>query len=145
MSGVNKVILLGRLGTDPEVRSLPSGQTVVNLSIATSESWKDKQTGEKRERTEWHRVSFFGPKADVIEKYFTKGSEIYVEGRLQTRKWTDKEGNERFSTDIIGDQFSFTAGSKQDRDEEPAPRREAARSAAKAAPAAEEFDDDIPF
>jgi single-strand DNA-binding protein len=151
---VNKVILLGRLGKDPEVRSMPNGTTVVGLSVATSETWKDKNTGEKQERTEWHRVSFFGPKAEVIEKYFSKGSEIYVEGRLQTRKWTDKEGVERYSTDIVGDQFRFTGGSTQ-QEREPKEESRPARSGGKDAPSTkakpsldvldDEFNDPIPF
>jgi single-strand DNA-binding protein len=150
---VNKVIILGRIGKDPEIRALPSGQSVINFSVATSEKWKDKESGEMQERTEWHNVAFFGPKAEVIEKYFTKGSEIYVEGRLQTRKWTDKEGNDRYTTSVVGEQFSFTGGStKRDEDDSPAPsRRDASRAqpAAKptqaAKPSPEDFDDDIPF
>jgi single-strand DNA-binding protein len=146
---VNKVILLGRLGKDPDIRSLPNGNEVVSLSVATSETWKDKNTGERQERTEWHRVSFFGPRAEVIAKYFNKGSEIYIEGRLQTRKWTDKEGIERYSTDIVGNAFSFTGGSTQeggDREEERRPARSGGRDApTNTKPAKDEFDDDIPF
>ena len=106
---VNKVILLGNLGFDPEVKQLPNGGvSVVRLSIATSEKWKDKTTGQAKERTEWHSVEFFGPQADVIGKYFRKGSQIYVEGSLQTDKWTDKEsGQEKQKTKIRGMTFSF--------------------------------------
>ena len=104
---VNKVILLGNLGADPELRHLPNGTAVVNLSVATSERWKDKTTGESVEKTEWHRVSFFDRQAEVIGEYFRKGSQIYVEGRLQTRKYQDKEGNDRYITEIRGNTFSF--------------------------------------
>jgi len=99
---VNKVILVGNLGADPEVRNLPSGGKVVNLSIATSESWKDKNTGEKREKTEWHRVVIFSEGlAGVAEKYLSKGSKVYIEGQLQTRKWQDQAGNDKYSTEVV--------------------------------------------
>ena len=105
---VNKVILLGNLGADPEVKQLPNGGvSVVRLSIATSERWKDKITGEAKDRTEWHKVEFFGKQAEVIGEYFRKGSQIYVEGSLQTDKWTDKEGVDRYMTKIRGYTFSF--------------------------------------
>src|SRR5256885_31171 len=100
--GINKVILIGNLGADPETRAVPSGTTVANLRIATSESWRDKQTGEQQERTEWHRVAFFGRLAEVAGEYLRKGSQVYIEGSLRTRKWQDKQGNERYSTEIIG-------------------------------------------
>src|ERR1700716_2671723 len=101
--GINKVILIGNLGADPETRAMPSGTTVANLRIATSESWRDKQTGEQQERTEWHRVSFFGRLAEVAGEYLKKGSQVYIEGSLRTRKWQDKDGQDRYSTDIRGD------------------------------------------
>ena len=104
---VNKVILLGNLGADPELRHLPNGTAVVQLRVATSERWRDKTTGETRERTEWHRVDFFDRQAEVIGEYFRKGSQIYVEGRLQTDKWQDKDGNDRYTTKIRGNTFSF--------------------------------------
>ena len=105
---VNKVILLGNLGADPEVRQLPNSDTkVVSLRIATSERWKDKNSGETKDRTEWHRVEFFGAQADVIAKYFRKGSQIYIEGGLRTDKWQDKDGNDRYTTKIRGTTFSF--------------------------------------
>src|SRR5439155_1576084 len=100
--GINKVILIGNLGADPETRAMPSGTTVANLRVATSESWRDKQTGEQQERTEWHRVAFFGRLAEVAGEYLRKGSQVYIEGSLRTRKWQDKQGNERYSTEIIG-------------------------------------------
>ena len=101
MSSVNKVILIGNLGKDPEVRSMQDGKKVANLSLATSESWKDKSTGEKKERTEWHRVVVFGPLADIVDRYTKKGSKIYVQGSLQTRKWSDKDGVEKYSTEVV--------------------------------------------
>ena len=103
---VNKVILVGNLGKDPEVRRMTSGEPVVNLSVATSESWRDKASGERKERTEWHRVVIFNPNlADVAEKYLHKGSKVYIEGSLQTRKWTDQAGVEKFSTEIVLQKF----------------------------------------
>jgi len=103
---VNKVILVGNLGKDPEVRRLTSGDPVVNLSIATSESWRDKASGEKKEKTEWHRVVIFNKNlADVAEKYLKKGAKVYVEGQLQTRKWTDKDGAEKYSTEVVLQNF----------------------------------------
>lgn len=147
MSGINKVILVGRMGQDPEVKALPSGGYVANVSVATSESWKDKNTGEKKESVEWHRVIFFNKLAEIVGEYLKKGAHVYVEGRLQTRKWKDKEGVERYTTEIIastmqmlGGAASYTVttqgggGSGKDYNK---------RSDANAgAPA---FDDDIPF
>jgi len=103
---VNKVILVGNLGKDPEVRRMTSGEPVVNLSVATSESWRDKASGERKEKTEWHRVVIFNKNlADVAEKYLRKGSKVYVEGQLQTRKWTDKDGQEKYSTEVVLQNF----------------------------------------
>ena len=110
MAGVNKVIILGRLGADPELRSSPSGVTTCNLSIATSINWTDKNSGDKKEKTEWHRVVFFGRPAEVIDQYMKKGQQLYVEGRLETSKY-EKDGIERFSTNIIGESFNFISGS----------------------------------
>lgn len=101
MAGINKVILVGNLGQDPEARSFPNGGGVVNLSIATSESWKDKATGEKQERTEWHRVAIFDPLANVAATYLRKGSKVYLEGQLRTRKWQDQSGQDRYSTEVV--------------------------------------------
>jgi len=103
MAGVNKAIIIGRLGNDPEMRYMPSGEAVANLSIATSESWTDKNTGEKREKTEWHRVVAFRRTAEIIGQYTRKGSKLYVEGKLQTRKWTDNNGVDKYITEIIAD------------------------------------------
>ncbi|NVD07595.1 single-stranded DNA-binding protein [Vibrio sp. JPW-9-11-11] len=99
--GVNKVILVGNLGTDPEVRYMPSGGAVANITIATSESWRDKATGEQREKTEWHRVALFGKLAEVAGEYLRKGSQVYVEGQLQTRKWQDQNGQDRYTTEVV--------------------------------------------
>jgi single-strand DNA-binding protein len=105
--GINKVILIGNLGADPETRAMPSGTTVANLRIATSESWRDKQSGEQQERTEWHRVALFGRLAEIAGEYLKKGSQVYIEGSLRTRKWQDKQGNERYSTEIIGNELQM--------------------------------------
>jgi single-strand DNA-binding protein len=147
--GVNKVILIGNLGQDPDTRYMPSGSAVTNLRIATSETFKDKETGEQTERTEWHSVAMFGRLAEVAAEYLKKGSQIYVEGRLRTRKWQDKEGKDRYSTEIIADQMQMLGG----RGGGPAGGSPGAGAVAgtarpsKSAPqeVAEELDDDIPF
>lgn len=105
--GINKVILIGNLGADPDMRSLPSGDPVANLSLATSEGWNDRQSGERREKTEWHRVVAFGKLAEIIGQYCRKGSKLYIEGRLQTRKWTDNQGVEKYSTEIIANDMQM--------------------------------------
>lgn len=107
MSGVNKVILIGNLGQDPEMKLMPNGNAVTNVSIATSETWKDKNSGEKQERTEWHRIVFYNKLAEIVASYLNKGSKIYVEGKIQTRKWQDKDGNDRYTTEIIGQQMQM--------------------------------------
>lgn len=104
--GVNKVILVGNLGQDPEIRYMPSGGAVANITIATSESWRDKATGEQREKTEWHRVSLFGKLAEVAGEYLRKGSQVYIEGQLQTRKWQDQNGQDRFTTEVVVQGFN---------------------------------------
>ncbi|MFU2079959.1 single-stranded DNA-binding protein [Avibacterium endocarditidis] len=103
MAGVNKVIIVGNLGNDPEIRTMPNGEAVANISVATSESWKDKHTGESREITEWHRIVFYRRQAEVAGEYLRKGSKVYVEGRLRTRKWQDQNGQDRYTTEIQGD------------------------------------------
>jgi single-strand DNA-binding protein len=148
MASVNKVILIGNLGRDPEVRFLPSGEAVANFSIATTEKWKDK-SGELKEQTEWHRISFFGRQAEICGEYLRKGSSVYVEGRLQTRKWTDKDGNERYTTEIRGDRMQLLGGRGGGGGGD-APSRESASSApAKPSKSSggpfDEMDDDIPF
>ena len=157
MAGVNKVILLGHLGRDPEMRYQPSGGAIANFSIATSETFKDKE-GNKQERTEWHRVVLFGRTAEIAGEYLRKGSMAYVEGRLQTRKCTDKEGQERYTTEIVGDRLQLVGarggggGGAASFDEEDQSRPSGGGSSAGGArknempPApAEDFDDDIPF
>lgn len=108
--GVNKVILVGNLGADPETRAMPSGSTVSNIRIATSESWKDKQTGEQQERTEWHRVAMFGRLGEIAAEYLKKGSQVYIEGSLRTRKWQDKEGKDHYSTEIVANEMQMLGG-----------------------------------
>src|SRR5882757_4903909 len=135
--GINKVILIGNLGADPETRAMPSGTTVANLRIATSESWRDKQTGEQQERTEWHRVAFFGRLAEVAGEYLKKGSQVYVEGSLRTRKWQDKDGQDRYSTEIRGDVMQMLGRREGGGEARAMPERGAARGApqGQAAPA----------
>lgn len=141
--GVNKVILVGHLGADPETRYMPSGSAVTNIRMATSESWKDKQTGEMQERTEWHNVAFFNRLAEIAGEYLRKGSQVYVEGRLRTRKWQDKQGNDRWSTEVVANEMQMLGG----RPGADAPARAAAASGGAPAPVAggDDFDDDIPF
>lgn len=103
MAGINKVIIVGNLGADPEVRTMPNGEAVANISVATSESWIDKNTSEKRELTEWHRIVFYRRQAEIVGEYLRKGSKVYVEGRLRTRKWQDQNGQDRYTTEIQGD------------------------------------------
>jgi len=145
MASLNKVMLIGNLGRDPEVRYLPAGDAVANLPLATTDTWKDKNN-EKQERTEWHRIVFFGRQAEIAGEYLKKGSQIYIEGRLQTRKWTDKGGVEHYTTEIIGDRMQMLGG-KQGQSSG-AESRTASRNADKT-PAKnqsfDDFEDDIPF
>ena|SRR5271157_1738495 len=154
--GVNKVILVGNLGADPETRSMPSGTTVTNIRIATSESWKDKASGAQQERTEWHSIALFGRLGEIAAEYLRKGSQVFVEGKLRTRKWQDKQGNERFSTEIIADNMQMLGGraggaggagaaSQPERSGSSAPPRDEYDQSPAAAGGKEEFDDDIPF
>ena len=149
MASINKVILVGRCGQDPEVRYLPSGETVANITVATSESWKDKQTGEKKELTEWSRISFFGKLAEIAGQYLKKGSQVYIEGRLRTRKYTDKEGIDRYATEIIADTMQML-GSRQDgqstgRNEYAEQTGRSRPEQRRTPPTADMLDDDIPF
>ena len=139
--GVNKAILVGHLGRDPEIRYAASGAAIANVSLATSESWKDKQTGENQERTEWHRVVFFGRLAEIVGEYLKKGSQVYVEGRIQTRKWQDKDGNDRYTTEIVANDMQMLGGRSSGADDMPAAN---ASGGGGGAPPAD-FDDDIPF
>lgn len=146
--GVNKVILIGNVGQDPETRYMPNGKAVTNLRVATSESWKDKQTGEQREQTEWHTIVMYDRLAEIAAEYLKKGSQVYVEGSLRTRKWQDKEGKDRFTTEVIAREMQMLGGrGGTGGGEGRAPARSpAAAEDRPAAPAAEEgFDDDIPF
>ena len=111
--GLNKVMLIGNLGNDPEIRHTNSGMAVATLSLATAESWKDRDSGETRDKTEWHRVVFFGRVAEVAEQYLRKGSQIYIEGRLQTRKWQDRDGNDRYTTEIVGNDMQMLGGGRK--------------------------------
>ena len=149
MAGVNKVIILGRLGSDPELRSSPSGVTSCNLSIATSINWTDKNSGDKKEKTEWHRVVFFGRPAEVIDQYMKKGQQLYVEGRLETSKY-EKDGIERFSTNIIGESFNFISGSSTQMDDSTQNEFNQTPSqnenmSSESNSKKDDFDDDIPF
>ena len=141
--GINKVILVGHLGADPDTRYMPSGSAVTNLRLATSESWKDKTSGEQQERTEWHRVAMFGRLAEIAAEYLRKGSQVYIEGSLRTRKWQDKEsGQDRYSTEIIANEMQMLGG----RGDSSAPARSAPQ-ADNGPPGGpdDEFNDDIPF
>jgi single-strand DNA-binding protein len=145
---VNKVILIGNLGRDPEVRYTPNGLAVANITIATTESWKDKQSGENQERTEWHRVVFYSRLAEIVGEYLRKGSKIFIEGRLQTRKWQDKNTNQdRYTTEIIADSMQMldSKGASATNQAEPAFEKTAEAAPAGPGPAADSFDDDIPF
>jgi len=148
--GINKVILIGNLGRDPEVRYTASGSAVANVAVATSESWKDKQTGEKREQTEWHRVVLFGKLGEIAGEYLKKGAKVYIEGRLQTRKWQGQDGQDRYTTEIVasdmqmldsrgqgGGGVAFDEGRPSAASREPAPEY--------GGPPGGDFDDDIPF
>ena len=147
--GINKVILIGNLGKDPETRYMPSGGAVTNVTLATSESWKDKNTGEQQERTEWHRVVFFNRLGEIAGEYLKKGSKIYVEGSLRTRKWQGQDGQDRYTTEIVGSEMQMldSKGGSAAFDSAPPAQRPAAQP--QSAPAASmpdnDFDDDIPF
>ena len=145
--GVNKVILVGNLGRDPEVRYMPSGSAVANVTLATTESWKDKQTGEKQERTEWHNVVFFNRLAEIAGEYLKKGSQVYVEGSLRTRKWQDKNGNDRYTTEIVASEMQMLGGrgGSAGFGTGEAVTTMAESSAVATGSAVADFDDDIPF
>jgi single-strand DNA-binding protein len=154
--GVNKVILVGNLGADPETRSMPSGMTVTNIRIATSESWKDKASGAQQERTEWHSIALFGRLGEIAAEYLRKGSQVFVEGKLRTRKWQDKQGNDRFTTEIIADNMQMLGGraggggspgggSSERSSGASAPPRDDFDQSPAPAGGKDDFDDDIPF
>lgn len=138
--GVNKVILIGNLGADPEVRYMPSGGSVANVALATSDQWKDKNTGDRQERTEWHRVVFFNKLAEIVGQYLSKGAQIYVEGSLRTRKWQDKNGNDRYTTEIVCSEMQMLGGNKGGQNQ--TPQDDLPDNVPNNVP---DFDDDIPF
>ncbi|MAZ44338.1 MAG: single-stranded DNA-binding protein [Legionellales bacterium] len=147
--GINKVILVGNIGADPEVRYMPSGGAVASVTLATSETWKDKQTGQNQERTEWHRVVFFNRLAEVVGEYLRKGAKLYVEGSLRTRKWQDKSGNDRYTTEIVASEMQMLDGKGgNNAGAPPAQSRNAPASNNAPEPSMSsdaDFDDDIPF
>jgi len=149
--GVNKVILVGNLGKDPEVRYMPNGNAIANITLATTDSWKDKQTGEQQEKTEWHRIVMFRRLGEIAGEYLKKGSQVYIEGKLQTRKWQDNSGNDRYTTEIVANDMQMLGGrggGSAGFPADSAPAQSApAQSAPTPAPAAAggDFDDDIPF
>ena len=155
MAGINKVILVGNLGAKPEIKYASNGNAISNLSIATSESWTDKSTGQKQERTEWHRVSLFGKVAEIAGQYLDKGSKVYVEGKLQTRKWQDQNGQDRYTTEVVISGYSGTLQMLDRRDDmnsnapsqQSQPQSQSAPTPAQAITpvASDEFEDDIPF
>jgi single-strand DNA-binding protein len=147
--GINKVIIVGNLGGDPETRYMPSGSAVTNLTVATNESWKDKQTGEQKDRTEWHKVAMFNRLAEIAAEYLRKGSQVYIEGKLRTRKWQDKSGQDRWTTEIIADEMQMLGGrGGAGGGGGSAPMSSGQDSGAPSAPpqtGPDDFDDDIPF
>ena len=151
-SGVNKAIILGNVGQDPEIKYATNGNAIANISIATSESWKDKQTGQKHEKTEWHKVSAFGRLAEIIGEYVKKGSKVYIEGKIQTRKWQDKNGEDRYTTEIVANELQLL-DSRSDASNQPAqaPQQErpqaqqAPRTAPPPPPQFDDIEDGIPF
>ena len=148
--GINKVILVGHLGKDPEIRYSASGSAIANITLATSDSWKDRQSGERQERTEWHRIIFFNRLAEIAGEYLKKGSQIYVEGRLQTRKWQDQSGQDRYTTEIVASEMQMLGGRgglSADTGHDQPPRSAQNAPPAQGQPAGDDFDfeDDIPF
>jgi single-strand DNA-binding protein len=150
--GVNKVILVGNLGNDPDVKYMPSGGAVTNISIATTSGWKDKQTGEMNEKTEWHRVVFFNRLAEIAGEYLRKGSQVYVEGRLQTRKWQDQSGNDRYSTEVVANEMQMLGsrggaggGTRAPANDFGNQNQNQQSAKSEPAPDFDSFDDDIPF
>lgn len=148
--GINKVILVGRLGQDPETRYMPNGKAVTNVRIATTEGWTDRQTGDKQERTEWHSVVMFEKLAEISAEYLRKGAQVYIEGSLRNRKWQDKEGKDRYTTEIVAREMQMLGGKSGDRERPreraaPAPSDKPAGNGNQASSSEYDFDDDIPF
>ncbi|OOF53729.1 single-stranded DNA-binding protein [Rodentibacter genomosp. 2] len=145
MAGVNKVIIVGYLGNDPEIRTMPNGDAVANISVATSESWTDKNTGERRELTEWHRIVFYRRQAEICGEYLKKGSQVYVEGRLRTRKWQDQNGQDRYTTEIQGDMIQMLGSRPQNSAAGQHQPSQQMANQPNPVPPMDGFDDDIPF
>ena len=153
--GVNKVILLGNLGKDPEIKYMPNGNAVANITLATTETWNDKSSGEKKEKTEWHRIVFFGKLAEIVGQYLKKGSKIYIEGKLQTRKWQGQDGQDRYTTEIVAEQMQMLGSrsggtanfndSQPDQSATPTKPEQYSQPQQNSAPVQDDFDDDIPF
>ena len=143
--GINKVILVGNLGADPDTRYMPSGSAVTNIRLATTEAWKDKSSGEQQERTEWHNVAFFGRLAEIAAEYLRKGSQVYVEGRLRTRKWQDKQGNDRWSTEVIANEMQMLGGRASAASAPAMADRPPSPVAQAGAGPSQDFDVDFPF
>ena len=157
--GINKVIIVGNLGGDPETRYMPSGSAVTNFTVATNESWKDKQTGEQKDRTEWHKVAMFGRLAEIAAEYLRKGSQVYIEGKLRTRKWQGKDGQDRYTTEIIADEMQMLGGrggaggggsfggggGGQQGGGQQGGGQQGGGESAPPQPGPDDFDDDIPF
>lgn len=144
MASVNKVIIVGNLGRDPETRYMPNGEAVTNIAVATTESWKDKNSGDKKEMTEWHRITFYRKLAEIAGQYLKKGASIYIEGKLQTRKWTDKDGVERYTTEIIADTMQMLGGKQEGAANQSSTQPEQ-KASKPAASSFNDMDDDIPF
>lgn len=150
MAGINKVIIVGFLGNDPDIRTMPNGEPVANISVATSESWTDKNSGEKKEVTEWHRIVIYRKLAEIAAQYLHKGSQVYIEGRLKTRKWQDNNGQDRYSTEIQCDNLQMLGGRNQDATQNQPPKQQDKQQKAQSKPQQseppmDEFDDNIPF
>ena len=143
--GINKVIIVGNLGGDPETRYMPSGSAVTNITVATNESWKDKQTGEQKDRTEWHKVAMFNRLAEIAAEYLRKGSQVYIEGKLRTRKWQDKNGQDRWTTEIIADEMQMLGGRGGGGSAPMSSGQESGPPGTPPQAGPDDFDDDIPF
>ena len=150
MAGINKVIIVGNLGNDPEIRTMPNGEAVANISVATSESWTDKNSGEKKTQTEWHRIVLYRGLAEIAGQYLKTGSQVYIEGRLKTRKWQDSNGQDRYTTEIQGDNLQMLGGRNQDAAQNQPTKQQDKQQKAQSKPQQSEppvdaFDDNIPF
>ncbi|MDY4281283.1 MAG: single-stranded DNA-binding protein [[Pasteurella] mairii] len=155
MAGINKVMIIGRLGNDPDVKTLPNGDPVAKISVATSESWTDKQSGERREQTEWHNIIAYRQTAEIIRQYLKKGSQVYIEGKLRTRKWQDQNGQDRYATEIIADRMQMLSSINNHNGAQPPQGKRQTQQASqdwdgltdqeRASSQAEQFDDQIPF